>query len=340
MIAEAQVSTVPKDENAIDIFKGHWITPLNENLSAFHTSDLSAFPDQRVVWACSEIGDIAGYSVLELGPLEAADTCVLEHCGAASILSVEPSTKSFLKCLIVKELGPLTRTQFLCGDYLEFLRHNSSSFDLCVASGVLYRVINPVELLARCARASDRLYLWTHYYDPEILSKSDGLFGQFSAGTEIGFEGFRCTAYEHRQETANWHGFHHGSVNFSFWMTREDILACLRCFGFVNITTHFEQPDHPYGPSFALVATTARASETLASMSARETAVRESSFKKRWYPADEPIVTQAEVFDARLNALRSRLDALEVRVNRYANAPPLRWLRNLRSRTLGLPHPR
>ena len=56
MIAEARVTTVPKDENAVDIFKGDWSTPVGQNLSAFRNGDLNAFPDPRLVWGCSEMG--------------------------------------------------------------------------------------------------------------------------------------------------------------------------------------------------------------------------------------------------------------------------------------------
>ena len=184
------------------------------------------------------------------------------------------------------------------------------------------------------------MYLWTHYYDSEIISKSDGLLGQFSAGIEIEFEGFRCTAYEQRQETAGWHRFHHGSGNFSFWMTRECILSCLKYFGFMDITTRFDQPDHRYGPSIALLATRTCGNEAVGAALSQAVSLPERSYKERWYPSDEPVVTQAEVFDRRLSALRSPLDALEARVNRYANLTPLRWLRRLRTRALGLPEAR
>jgi hypothetical protein len=38
-------------------------------------------------------------------------------------------------------------------------------------------------------------------------------------------------------------------------MSRDDVLACLRHFGFNNIQINFDAPDHPNGPSLALAAT-------------------------------------------------------------------------------------
>ena len=39
-----------------------------------------------------------------------------------------------------------------------------------VASGVLYHMMNPVELIARISNIADAVYLWTHYFDRELLA--------------------------------------------------------------------------------------------------------------------------------------------------------------------------
>ena len=39
------------------------------------------------------------------------------------------------------------------------------TFDICFASGVLYHMRNPAELIALIARATDRVLLWTHYME-------------------------------------------------------------------------------------------------------------------------------------------------------------------------------
>ena len=37
-------------------------------------------------------------------------------------------------------------------------------------------------------------------------------------------------------------------------MTKDDILRCLEFFGFSASQAFMEQPDHPNGPAFALIA--------------------------------------------------------------------------------------
>ena len=341
MIADLPILTAPTDENALAIFNGEWSPDLAERIANFRNGDLNAFQDPRILWACSELGGVAGQNILELGPFEAQDTCVLEMNGATSITAVERNPTSYLRCLVVKEIAGLKRAQFLCGDYAEFLRHNSTRFDLCVASGVLYRVTNAVEFIGLCARAADQIFVWTHYYEPGLIAANPVLAGKFVFDTSIEFEGFQCAVHGQRQAMGVVHGLEHGVSDYSFWMTRDDILACFRYFGFIDITTHFEEPDHPNGPSFALIAKRRSGESKLEHASDRTAAPPpQDRHTGRWSPAEQPIVTQAEGFSARLESLRCRLDVLENRVNRYANLPPLHWLRRARARMLGLPAPR
>ncbi len=194
-------------------------------------------------------------TVLELGPLEAGHTYMLERREVGSIISIEANTHAYLKCLIIKELFKLNRVSFLCGDFVEHLRANEAKFDLCLASGVLYHMRNPVELIALAARASDRLYLWTHYYDQQIMSGNPPLASRFPKRAQGGYGGYSHTLYRYEyQEALNFQGFCGGSAEYSHWLTRKDILACLNHFGFNEIQINFEQPDHQNGPSVAILA--------------------------------------------------------------------------------------
>jgi hypothetical protein len=88
------------------------------------------------------------------------------------------------------------------------------------------------------------LFLWTHYYEPSLVASNAGLRGKFVH-----------TLY--RQECGpalDWMGYCGGSERFSYWLGRDDILAALVHFGLTDVPIGFEQPDHPNGPSFALVA--------------------------------------------------------------------------------------
>jgi hypothetical protein len=120
---------------------------------------------------------------------------------------------------------------------MEYLRTDSMRFDICIASGVLYHMRSPVELIHLLARRSDRLFLWTHYYDPAPISRNGPVAERFRGECAV-----------------QWNGFCGGSESHSYWMSREEILACLRWLGFEDVRIAFEEPEFAHGPCFALAA--------------------------------------------------------------------------------------
>lgn len=52
---------------------------------------------------------------------------------------------------------------------MEYLRGTPQHVAVAAASGVLYHVVSPVELLARIARVADTAFIWTHHYDEALL---------------------------------------------------------------------------------------------------------------------------------------------------------------------------
>lgn len=254
-ILDNYVSSAPNQQHALDIFKGEWSSKLPAPLATLEAGSALLFEDARIEWCAAQLGGFEGKTVLELGPLEAGHTYMIERLGAAAIVSIEANTRAYLKCLIVKELLQLKCTRFLCGDFVEYLRTNQTKFDICIASGVLYHMRNPAELIALAAKASDRLFIWTHYYDQAIISKNPNLAHKFSSGVPNEYAGFQHTLYRQEYKAAlDWTGFCGGSEMLSHWLSRDDIIACLRHFGLNNIQSNFEAPDHPNGPSFAITA--------------------------------------------------------------------------------------
>jgi hypothetical protein len=249
----------PSEQNAVDIFKTDWLSRLPEPPSGLQqTGTARLFTDERIQWFVDQLGGIEGMSALELGPLEGGHAYMLDKLGAASVLSIEANTKAFLKCLVVKELYDLHRVKFTCGDFLEYLRGaDQRQFDLCVASGVLYHMENPVELIALLAnRCKKHLLLWTHYYDDALVAKKGILAAKFSSSQQADHQGFKHTLY--RKEygpTLYWRGFCGGTASVCNWMKRDDILRCLDHFGFGDLRIAFERLDHSNGPSFAIMAT-------------------------------------------------------------------------------------
>ena len=197
-ILDAYVRSAPSAQNAVDIFKGEWASQFPAALSdPVLAGGIPLFEDIRITSAIEQLGGVEGMRVLELGPLEGAHSYMLELYGAASVIAIESNTRAYLKCLISKEILNLQRVKFLCGDFLEYLKASAERFDLILANGVLYHMRNPVELLFLLAKHTDRVNIWTHYYDDRI--KSDiHLRHKFPSSATAEVEGFRHSLY--RQE--------------------------------------------------------------------------------------------------------------------------------------------
>jgi hypothetical protein len=55
-------------------------------------------------------------------------------------------------------------------------------------------------------------------------------------------------------QALGWKGFCGGSRPYSHWMYRDELIQCLNFFGFTDIKINFDNPNHPGGPAFALIA--------------------------------------------------------------------------------------
>ncbi|MBW4446672.1 MAG: class I SAM-dependent methyltransferase [Spirirestis rafaelensis WJT71-NPBG6] len=254
-ILDYYITSTPSIQNALNIFKEEWTSKLPGDLASLQAGQLPLFEDSRIEWAVKQLGGVEGKRILELGPLEAAHTYMLEQMGAASITSVESNTRAYLKCLIIKEVMQLKHAHFLCGDFVEYLRSNPGKFDICFACGVLYHMANPAELISLIAKVSDQVFLWTHYYDHEIISRQPNHAHRFPNSISAEHDGFKHTLYRQEYSTAlNSMSFCGGSNKFSYWMSREDILASLRHVGLSDIQVYFDKSDHPAGPDIALTA--------------------------------------------------------------------------------------
>jgi hypothetical protein len=251
---DSYVRSEPSPQNALDIFAGEWSSRLPPPLADAKAGALQLFEDARVRWAVEMLGGVSGLRILELGPLEGGHTFMLEQAGAAQVIAVEGNTRAYLKCLVTKELLGLRHAQFLCGDFVAYLR-TAPRFDVAFASGVLYHVLHPVELLDLLGRTTDKIMLWTHYYDPSVVASRSELRTKFGNSRAISYKGFTHTLYRYRyQKALGWRGFCGGSADESEWLSREDILGALRHFGFHRIECGFDDPHHPNGPAFALIA--------------------------------------------------------------------------------------
>ena len=128
---------------------------------------------------------------------------MLESMGAKSIFVIEANTIGYLKCLITKEIMELKRSRFLLGDFVTYLKSTGESFDAGIASGVLYHMQNPVELIHLISRKTNKIVLWTHYYD-ETLIKSNPNIGEnrFSDSVNSEYQKFKHTLYRQNYQEA------------------------------------------------------------------------------------------------------------------------------------------
>ncbi len=135
------VSKMPSHQNAIDAIPG-WSTALPPECGVI-AGNLATYADPRIAWALERFGPIADRQVLELGPLEAGHTIMLERAGA-NVDAVEANQLAFMRCLITKEIVGLTRSRFWLGDFMQWLENTDKTYDLIVASGVLYHLTTPL----------------------------------------------------------------------------------------------------------------------------------------------------------------------------------------------------
>lgn len=258
MKLDEHAQTLPSHQNALDIFEGEWVSsmPVGSGLRAGKAS-AEFYNDIRIDWARQRFGGFEGRRILEIGPLEAGQTYTLCSMGAGSVLAIESNPRAFLKCLIIKEIFNLSAARFLLGDGVEYVRHSTEDFDVCIASGVLYHLRDPIGFLEAVSLRSDRLLIWTHYYDPEILDGPGLEHSQFQrremrlTARGEAFTGFRRSYSASELRAAGSAG---GTHDWSCWLPRPEIERALRLFGFTKIECAFEDRAHPLGPCLTICA--------------------------------------------------------------------------------------
>ena len=242
----------PDHRNAIELFEGRWATDLSILNPAWPGGISPLLEDSRLSKAARYLGSSSqrfdGISVLELGPLEGAHTWQLERLGAERILAIEANTDAYLKCLIMKEVLGLKRATFMLGDFSPYLAETDDRFDLVFCSGVLYHMEYPLRLILDIARVGERCFVWTHYYDNTHPKCSHRV------STSAALDGYSAphfaAPYRDRAQPQFWGG----NKSSSSWMTRGDIIAAFRHFGFERVETFDDDPNHINGPSFSLAA--------------------------------------------------------------------------------------
>ena len=117
--------------------------------------------------------------------------------GANHILAIEANKNAFLKCLVVKELLSIERATFLLGDFYKYLKSQPPRYDAILASGVLYHMADPLGLIEGASVASDRICVWTHYFDEDRIRSRPELSEKFGPNAKSAmFHGRSIQLYE------------------------------------------------------------------------------------------------------------------------------------------------
>jgi len=255
-ILDAYCMEQPGPQQVLDIFRGEWSSAMPAGSGLCTDPGRAAlFEDARVTWAIAQVGGVAGRRILEIGPLEGGHSYMLEQAGAAEVVAVEANTRSFLKCLCVKEVLGMRAVRYLLGDCVSFMQHDSGGFDVVFASGILYHLQDPMAFLRLLPRMAPRMLLWTHYFDEAIVRKAPALAHKFGPIERATIDGFAYEFVEQSYKDAlQWSGFCGGSAATSRWLTRPAIIDYLRHLGYGRIEVSFESPEHQNGPAFAIYA--------------------------------------------------------------------------------------
>lgn len=236
---------VPSAQNALDLFKGAWFTRLPDATGLVaSTGPVRACEDYRIRWFEKHLPNgYKGKCILELGPLEAGHSYMLQQAGADEIVAIEASGRAYLKCLVMKEVFQLNRVSFLLGDFVPYLRATTENFDVIIASGVLYHQTNPLELLALLAGRCRHLFIWTHYYEADFMVSHPEIgrcFDPTPRSAEVA--GFSHQLYRQSYaENADWIGFCGGGAAASSWLPKTDLLKAMAHFGFEVVETWDER---------------------------------------------------------------------------------------------------
>ena len=172
---------MPSHQKAIDLLPG-WTGSFPPDMK-LQAGSLALHNDHRIAWLIKQMGSLADKTIMEIGPLEGMHTYMLAREKPKRIDAVEANRLCYLRCLITKQILGIPHARFLLGDAVEWLRDSKIRYDLIVASGVLYHMAEPAELLRLMAENSDAIFLWTHYYT-EDSDKSEPWRTAFSGKVE------------------------------------------------------------------------------------------------------------------------------------------------------------
>jgi hypothetical protein len=200
-----------------------------------------------LLWQIEAIGGVRGKRILELGPLEGAQTKKMIDEGVEEVIAVEGLSYCFLKCLIVKEAFQMNRAKFIFGDFCHYIKqYKGEKFDMVLASGVLYHQKNPAQLIYDLAKITDIVAVWSQVADTAHPSREESII----VGENIEYRGKKMIWGDLRSTSSTYCA---SLDDYGFWMYPEEMRRCFRDAGFTNINEK-SQPDNANGACILFIA--------------------------------------------------------------------------------------
>lgn len=248
------VEAAPSDQNAVDLFGDTWASAIP--LPGVTSGPGALFTDPRVAWLLDGVGPLDGMDVLELGALEGGHTAMLLKRGAAHVTAIEANASAFLRCLVAQNLLGLSRAKFMLGNFEKLLERRGTRFDLILASGVLYHLQDPLRVLQDIVASTDRVCIWSHFYDPAGIRSAFGGRNPFSG---------RCWPRSLGGSTLTYHELDYGKLRRSrlfrggvgataIWLELDEVVSFLQTSGFAVEVGHHAR-ETPGGPAACVRAT-------------------------------------------------------------------------------------
>ena len=236
----------PEDANAFMLQKGGW--KYDYEKMSHEEIIANAKWDARPRYCAETFQGFKDFEILEFGPSDGYNTLGLELEGASKITSIEANVGAFLRCLILKNAFQM-KTKFLLGDFLKYLDTLSSKKDLIYASGILYHLVDPIDFLLKCGRISNNIFIWSFFYDPEVISTLDFERSCFSGEVEEKtYAGRKFTYHKryYRPEIIADPKYAGGLRSYANWLNKEDLFAAIELAGYkvqrLYLDTHSKVP--------------------------------------------------------------------------------------------------
>lgn len=195
-------------------------------------------------------------NILECGPLELGHTYMMHNFGCKKITSVENNWYCYLKCLAVKDSLKISNLELLFGDVVEYLKESKDKFDFVLCSGILYHLLNPIELIHLLSLVTDKVFIWTHIYD----EKSATMKIQNIHTTQIEYDGEVYSGgkqrYADNGNSKLESSYCGGKFKISFWICEKELYRALKKYGFINIQKNEAlcNLNNPNGPCISIFA--------------------------------------------------------------------------------------